>query len=419
MLISKLPDARRLLLVALASVLLCTGLFGQALAQTPASATPLILISIDGFRADYLERGLSPNLVGLAQDGVRAKAMRPAFPSITFPNHFTIVTGLYPDHHGIINNTFEDASLPGKFRMSTTDEAWWAGATPIWISAEQQGVRSATEFWPGSEVSFHGVRPEHWEHFDHGKSGDARVDSLLAWLDLPAAERPRFLTLYFDIVDGAGHLGGPDSPQVDQAIAKTDVSIGRLLLGLRARHIEADLIVVADHGMIATSPERTIVLDDVIDLKAARPVFIDAVAGFDIAPGAAGQQAESELLRHQPHMTCNRRQDLPARLHYGGNARIPAVICIAEPGYLIETRARIAERTSPLLGEHGYDPATPEMAALFIAHGPDFRKDLVIEPFDNVDVYPLMVKMLGIRGEPNDGNGQTLTPILSNAAMAR
>jgi ectonucleotide pyrophosphatase/phosphodiesterase family protein 5 len=388
----------------------------QACAQPPANATPLILISIDGFRADYLDRGLSPNLLKLAQDGVRAKAMRPAFPSITFPNHFTIVTGLYPDHHGIIDNTFEDAALPGKFHMSTTDEAWWAGATPIWISAEQQGVRTATEFWPGSEVSFHGIRPEHWEHFDHAKSGDARVDSLLAWLDLPAAERPHFLTLYFDIVDGAGHLGGPDSPQVDQAIAKTDASIGHLLDGLRMRHIDADLIVLADHGMIATSPQRTIVLDDLVDLKAARPVFIDAVAGFDITPGPAGEEAQTALLRPQPHMSCSRKQDLPARLHYGTNARIPAIICLAEPGYLIETRARIAEQRSPLLGEHGYDPATPEMAALFIADGPDFRRHLLIEPFDNVDVYPLMVKLLGIRGEPNDGNATTLSHILIPSA---
>jgi predicted AlkP superfamily pyrophosphatase or phosphodiesterase len=403
----------RLFLLALACVALCGAPTQSAMAQMKDSATPLILISIDGFRADYLDRGISPSLAGLARDGVRAKAMRPAFPSITFPNHFTIVTGLYPDHHGIIDNTFEDAALPGKFRMSTTDEAWWAGGTPIWVSAELQGVRTATEFWPGSEVSFHGVRPEHWEHFDHAKSGDARVDSLLSWLDLPVAERPRFLTLYFDIVDGAGHLGGPDSVQVNQAIAKTDASIGRLLEGLRVRHIDADLIVLADHGMLATAPERTIVLDEIVDLKAARPIFIDAVAGLDIAQGPAGEAAEAALLRPHPHMSCSRKHDLPPRLHYGANARVPAVICIAEPGYLIETRERIKERTSPLLGEHGYDPATPEMAALFIAHGPDFRKHLVIEPFDNVDVYPLMVNMLGIRGEPCDGNLKTLSPILN------
>jgi predicted AlkP superfamily pyrophosphatase or phosphodiesterase len=397
---------------AVAHAALCLTLVQAACAQVAAGTRPLILISIDGFRADYLERGLSPNLAGLAQDGVRAKGMRPAFPSITFPNHFTIVTGLYPDHHGIIDNTFEDAALPGKFHMNSTDPAWWSGGTPIWVSAEQQGVATATEFWPGSDVSFHGVRPEHWEHFDHAKSGDARVDSLLAWLDLPAVQRPRFLTLYFDIVDGAGHIGGPDSSQVNQAIEKTDASIGRLLDGLRARHIDADLIVLADHGMLSTAPERTIVLDDMVDLKAARPIFIDAVAGFEIAPGPAGDAAEAALLRAQPHMTCNRKQELPARLHYGTNPRIPAIICIAEPGYLIETRARMAERSSPLLGEHGYDPATPEMAAIFIAHGPDFRQHLVIEPFDNVDVYPLMVKLLGIRGEPNDGNPQTLSSIL-------
>jgi predicted AlkP superfamily pyrophosphatase or phosphodiesterase len=381
--------------------------------QRDLATHPVILISIDGFRADYLQRGLSPHLADLAGEGVRAESMRPAFPSITFPNHFTLVTGLYPDHHGIINNSFEDPNLNGVFKMSTTDEAWWAQGTPIWVTAETQGIRTATEFWPGSEVSFHGIRPEHWEHFDHAKSGDARVDSLLAWLDLPAQERPEFLTLYFDIVDGAGHLGGPDSSLVNDAIMSTDASIGRLLSGLKARHLDADLIVVADHGMIGTSPERTIVLDDLIDLKAARPVFTEAVAGLEIAPTAEGQIAHRSLLSYRGHMVCRDKNDLPGELHYGTNPRVPDVVCIADAGYLIETRAELTRRTRPLLGEHGYDPKVPQMGALFIAAGPAFKQHVVIAPFDNVDVYPLLVQLLGIRGEPNDGNIATLQPILN------
>jgi predicted AlkP superfamily pyrophosphatase or phosphodiesterase len=383
-----------------------------AVAASPS--TPLILISIDGFRADYLNRGLSPNLARLAREGVHASAMRPAFPSVTFPNHFTIVTGLYPDHHGIINNTFEDPGLQGKFRMSTIDSKWWGDADPIWVTAEQHGIHTATEFWPGSEVAFHGVRPEHYEKFDHDKSGDARVDSLLAWFDLPAPERPTFLTLYFDIVDGAGHLGGPDSELVNTAIGQTDASIGRLLAGLKARGIDANLIILADHGMIGTAPERTIFLDDLVDLNAAKPVFTEAVAGLNISADAKGATARSMLLKPQPHMTCSNKADLPARLHYGTNPRIPDVICIAEPGYLIETREEFSRRKRPLLGEHGYDPDTAEMAALFIAHGPAFVSGLEIGAFDNVDVYPLMARILEIPPAKNDGNSNSLRQILKS-----
>src|SRR6202020_1663630 len=153
--------------------------------------------------------GLSPNLSALAAGGVHAERMIPAFPSITFPNHYTLVTGLYPDHHGIVNNTFEDPKLPGVFKMASKEEAWWDQGTPIWVSAERQGVPTATMFWPGSDTVIHGVRPEHWELFNVAVSGDERVDKLLSWLDLPPAERPRFLTLYFNQVDTNGHIFGP------------------------------------------------------------------------------------------------------------------------------------------------------------------------------------------------------------------
>jgi predicted AlkP superfamily pyrophosphatase or phosphodiesterase len=383
------------------------------LAKASASS-PLILVSIDGFRWDYLNRGVSPNLSALAASGVRAERMLPSFPSITFPNHYTLVTGLYPDHHGIVNNTFEDAHLPGVFHMTTKDEAWWDEGTPIWVSAERQGDRTATEFWPGSEVAIHGVRPEHWEPFNQAKSSDQRVDTLLGWLDAPAATRPQFLTLYFDIVDTAGHLHGPDSPEVNRAVATVDAAIGRLVAGLKARGLDANLIIVADHGMAATAPERTIVLDDLIDPALAHVVFADAVSGIDFPKTAAGEAAEAKLVGPHPHMTCWKKADVPERFHYGANPRVPDVVCAAEVGWLIETRAGMARHTHPLLGEHGYDNAAPEMGALFIASGPAFAKGEVIKPFPNVDLYPLMTRILGIRAEPNDGQFSDMQAVLAH-----
>jgi predicted AlkP superfamily pyrophosphatase or phosphodiesterase len=373
------------------------------MAARASPTSPLILISIDGFRWDYLNRGITPNLSALAAGGVRAERMLPSFPSITFPNHYTLVTGRYPDHHGVVNNTFEDASMPGVFHMSSKEPGWWDQATPLWVTAERQGVRTATEFWPGSEVEINGGRPGKWEPFNQAKSSDQRVDTLLGWLDVPAAERAEFLTLYFDIVDSAGHYHGPDSPEVDKASAKVDAAIGRLVAGLKARGLDANMIVLADHGMAATAPERTVFLDDLTDLSVAHVVFEDAVSGIDFPRTSAGAAAEAMALQSHAHASCWKKADVPARLHYGSNPRVPDVVCAADVGWLLERRDGGARKARMLHGEHGYDNAAPEMGALFIANGPAFKSGLVVKPFENVDVYPLMTHILGVKGEPGDG----------------
>ena len=385
----------------------------SATAQAP-ERPPLILVSLDGFRWDYLNRGLSPNLAALAAGGVRAERMIPSFPSVTFPNHYTLVTGLYPDHHGVVNNTFEDPHMAGVFKMQSKEEGWWNEATPLWTTAEQQGMRTGTMFWPGSEVELGGIRPSHWRPFNPGFPLDQRVDTLLSWLDLPKAERPGFLTLYFEPVDSAGHAWGPDSDQVNQAIARVDASIGRLVAGLKARGIVANLIIVADHGMAAVPPDHTLLIDSLIDVGAVHVVFEDAVLGVDIPATGAGQAAEAKLLQPHDHVSCWKKADVPARFHYGANPRVPDVICAAQPGWLIETREGAARHRAPVRGEHGYDNQDPLMGALFIANGPAFRQGLVIRPFPNVDVYPLMADILGLTPRPNDGRLADLAPILAH-----
>lgn len=376
-------------------------------------APPLILISIDGFRADYLGRGVTPNLKALADGGVHAERMLASFPSLTFPNHYTLVTGLTPDHHGIVNNTFEDPALPdGKFRIGSkaavTDRKSWDEATPIWVSAERQGVKTATEFWPGSEAAIQGVRPSHFGVFNQAVSSNARVDKVLEWLDLPAEERPQFLTLYFDIVDTAGHYHGPDSPEVNAAAATVDAAIGRLEVGLKARGLEPNLIIVADHGMIATPLGHGIYMDDWADQASFRIVTGDAVAG--LVP--VSDEAAAKLLAPHPHAACYRKADIPRRLHYGTNPRIPPVVCIADAGWLLTTRERDAKSTHLLLGEHGYDPQTPQMGALFIGSGPAFKRGVTLKPFSNVDVYSLEARLIGVRPEPSDGTMATFIPAL-------
>jgi predicted AlkP superfamily pyrophosphatase or phosphodiesterase len=384
-------------------------------APSPQAPAITILISIDGFRPDYLERGVTPALSRLAREGAAA-SMRPAFPSITFPNHYTLVTGVRPDTHGVVNNRMEDAARPGVAftladRAVAADPIWWAGATPIWVSAERQGVRTATMFWPGSDYELQGVRPTRWRMFDQTLPDFARVDTLLSWLDAPEAERPRFLTLYFDIVDTAGHRFGPDAPEVNSAAAQVDAAIARLVAGLEARAISANLVIVSDHGMAAVSDERMIDLDAMLPAGSARVVWDGPLAGVEPAPGQAAA-VEAALLGQHGGGACLRKQDVAVRYGFGAHARVPAIVCVADLGWRYRS-AQIPAYRTPSLGAHGYDPALPEMAALFIAHGPAFRQGVALPAFNNVSAYPLLAHLVGLTPEPNEGNLADVAPALA------
>ena len=389
--------------------------------QSSPAYSPLILISIDGYRADYIQRGLSPNLSMLASTGVRATAMRSAFPTLTFPNHYTLVTGLYPDHHGIINNRFYNPVTGKKFvykeHDTISDPDWWGGE-PLWVGVERQGKHAATMFWPGSDVAIDGVRPEHWRQFDGSISPDARVDQVLTWLDLPRDQRPNFVTLYFDQVDHAGHHAGPNSADVNAALGVVDSALGRLIDGLKQRGIYAstNIVVVSDHGMTATSDKRVVVLDNVVNIHDVKVVNAGVVAGLAAKPGHEAEIDNALLTKHE-HMRCWKKSKIPARLHYGTNSRIPPIVCVANDGWIINTQAFMDRPNRHVsAGEHGYDNADPNMAALFVAHGPAFKRGIVVPEFDNVDVYPLLTHVLGIKPAPNDGDYKTVENMLVPAA---
>ncbi|TAJ70534.1 MAG: alkaline phosphatase family protein [Phenylobacterium sp.] len=399
------------LIAVLAAVLLA------ACATTPMQAPggpPVILVSIDGFRPDYLDRGVTPVLSGLAAAGVRA-AMRPSFPSKTFPNHYALVTGLRPDRNGIVENTFEDPRWPGEtFRMSNRkavqDRRWWDEGEPIWVTAERAGIVTAPAFWPGAEAPIQGVRPRHFLVFDMATPNEVRVDRLLALLDLPAPERPRFLTLYFDTVDTAGHDFGPDSPELNDAVGKVDAQIGRLVEGLEARRTPANLIVVADHGMAQLSPDRTLYMDDHLPGDAYRYLTRGAFMTIYPAPGREHEVA-SALLKAHDHFRCWAKADIPAPYHYGKNPRAAPFFCQPDTGWTLTTRDY--KPSEPELGSHGFDPYSPEMAAVFVANGPAFRPGVTLPTFDNVSVYPLLARLLRVKPEPNDGKPDDLQTALT------
>ncbi|WP_292080598.1 MULTISPECIES: ectonucleotide pyrophosphatase/phosphodiesterase [Brevundimonas] len=367
----------------------------------------VILVSIDGFSPDYLGKGQTPVLDGLVAGGAFG-SMRPSFPSVTFPNHYTLVTGLHPDHHGVVGNRFTDAQL-GAFTMASKESGFWDQGEPIWVTAEKAGVRTGTMFWPGSEVEIHGVRPSQWAPFDQGMPGDARVDRLLSWLDLPVDQRPKLETLYFDIVDTAGHRNGPDAPETRAAAASVDASMARLIEGLKARGLydRTMLVVVSDHGMAATSPDRVVWIDDIIDPAALKIGYGGAVLTADPAPGREAEVQQKLVGRH-PHMECWNKADVPARLFYGSNPRVAQIVCLVETGWLTATRDRPVTRAG---GAHGYDNQAPEMAAIFIAHGPGVVAGRRLTDMDSVDVQPFLARMLGIAAPAGDGRAQDTLPV--------
>lgn len=397
---------------------------GPAIAAPVEQRAPVtILISIDGFRADYLDRGVTPTLSRLAADGVRA-AMRPSFPSKTAPQHWTIATGLRPDRNGVVSNNFVDPRRPDEtFTMASDDPFWWSQSEPVWVTAEKAGIPTATMFWPGSDVAVGGMRdqawpnditggtrPSAWQGFFQPMPEPTRVNALIDWLRRPAAIRPRLLTLYFDTVDTAGHHYGPDAPQTNAAIAAADEAIGRLVTELAGLGQPANLIIVADHGMTAVSRDRLVAFDDLLGKDTYRLVDSGAFATISAAPDQLAR-VTATLTKPHPHMQCWTPATVPVRFHYGRNPRVAPVVCLAARGWQIKRNRAHASRDGG--GDHGFDPADPEMAAVFVASGPAFKANQRLAPFDNVDVAPLVRKLIGLPADRSlDGDDRRFGPVL-------
>ncbi|MGY6551825.1 MAG: alkaline phosphatase family protein [Erythrobacter sp.] len=397
----------RILALLFALVILPFPALGQDAAQgqeQEQERAVTVLVSIDGFRPDYLTRGFTPRLKALAEAGASGD-MRPSFPTKTFPNHYAIVTGKRPDRNGIVGNSMMDPRRPDvMFRMSdarqTLDPFWWDEAEPIWVTAENAGLRTATMFWPGSEVAIRGTRPADWLRFDINIANPQRVNTVLDWLRRPADIRPDFVTLYFDTVDSIGHRYGPDSDEVNAALAEVDARMGELVDGIAKLGVAANLVIVADHGMREVDQSRVIQLDDLIDRALYIAVESGPYAAIEPAAGA-GEKVAAALLQRHDHMTCARKEDLPERLHYGANPRVAAIICIAENGWTILS----GQPRYPVSGgAHGYDNADAEMLSLFIAHGPDFASGAILPVFDNVAIAALLRAVMGLpQDEDADG----------------
>jgi len=378
----------------------------------------LLLISIDGFRWDYVDRAPAVRIRELAARGVRAERLVPAFPSKTFPNHYTIVTGLEPDVHGIVANNMRDPVL-GAFR--TTDSVaqqeprWWGGE-PIWATAEKQGVRAASYFWPGSEAPVTGARSGWWHRYDHPRPNAVRIRKVLEWLALPPDSAPRLITMYLSDTDDVGHLYGPAAPETERAIARADSAVGALVDGIARLGLTdvVNIVIVADHGMVETSLDRVIVLDDYIDLAQVEVVDWTPVAAIVPREGTEERVFRALVDRH-PHLQAYRKGTLPARWHFNTHPRITPIVAVADEGWTIASRAQV-ERWRTKGGfpgaQHGYDNALPSMGAVFVAAGPGIAEGKRIAAFRNIHLYALMAQLLGLQPAATSGSLDSVRAVL-------
>lgn len=392
-------------------------------AQTPIKdlKPTVILISLDGFRYDYLEKFSPPTLNKIAREGVRAKWMIPSFPTKTFPNHYTIATGLYPAHHGIVENNIYDFGTV--FTMSKREEVrnprWWLGE-PIWVTAEKQGQIAASYFFVGTETMIQGETPTFWRAYNGVVPPEMRIDKALSWLDLPKEKRPTMITLYFSDTDDTGHGFSPDAEETRYAALKIDGYLKRLMDGLKQRKIDkkVNLIIVSDHGMATVDLRKATFLDDYFNFDELTEKILWTNEIVQIFPKAGKVDEIYSKIKNLPHTKCWKKAEIPERLHYRDSSRIAPIVCSTEEGWITTSHARYKdllediEDVSLPRGGHGYDNNLQAMQATFIAHGEAFKKGIVVEPFENVDVYNIMTRILNLTPAKNDGNPETAKQVL-------
>lgn len=380
----------------------------------------VILISFDGFRWDYSQRGLTPNLKLMEETGVSALSLQPVFPSKTFPNHYSIITGMYPENHGIIHNEFYDLFSGGKYKVgdekSIRNEQWYLGEA-FWETAERQGIITASYFWPGSELTLEYRRPTYFEYFDKDRNYEERVAGVIRWLQLPEKKRPHFVTMYFEATDSEGHKHGPDSPENNLAIQELDSTLGLLLAELKRFEFfdEINIVICSDHGMTNVDAKRMINIDKILNgmdyrLQGYGPVMMVDCSLQD------KHEIYERLRENESHFKVFLKENMPDYYHFKNHPFISPIIVVAEMGWtLVDNLRKIALMVYNSGGNHGYENHHLDMHGIFYAMGPAFRKGFRTGTLWNIDIYPLLCQIFGIMPRQNiDGKLERIGFILKN-----
>ncbi len=369
----------------------------------------VILVSLDGYRADYTALHEAPTLARMSETGAFGP-MYPSFPSKTFPNHYTLVTGLYPGSHGLMGNTFYSRSRDTTYMMRNrkqVEDGSWYGGVPLWVLAEQQGMVSASYFWVGSEANILDTYPTYYYRYDERVPMQDRVKQVIDWLEYPEATRPHFITLYFSVVDSKGHRHGPVAPETRQAVQDVDAQLAVLRQYLAASSLPAYLIVVSDHGM--TEVNQAV---DISKVDFGSAITINSGTQLDVfSSNKTLIDAIQEQLRAFEKLTLFQKNQIPEHFHYQNKDRTPDLMAIVPPPNIIVTDSGQQIRG----GAHGFDPyAHPEMQAVFYAEGPDIKAGVTLQTFDNVHVYPFIAHLLGLKSPPVDGEDKLIRALLED-----
>jgi len=389
------------------------GLFfaGEALSQDQY----VVLVSMDAFRWDYSRIYSTPNLDKIAQSGVKANSLIPCFPSKTFPNHYSMATGLYPDHHGIVNNSFYAPEFKESFSLGNEKAKYdqkFYGGEPIWNTAERQGVKAASFFWVGSEIPINGRRPSIWKMYDANVPFSARIDSVVSWLRLPEKNRPHLVLLYFQEPDAISHKFGPISNQTKRQVEQLDSLMGVLRMKLKALPIgeKINLIIVSDHGMAPISHDMEVELSSGVKSEWVDEVQADNPA-MNLSAKAQYYDSVFSALTRMEHIKVWKNKEIPVRLNYGKNPRTLDFTVVADSLWSVTWKRRVGA-SGYNMGTHGYDPEYKTMHGIFYAEGPMFRKGIQTQSFENLNVYNIVSRILNILPAPNDGDPAVLEMVL-------
>jgi predicted AlkP superfamily pyrophosphatase or phosphodiesterase len=395
--------------------------FGKTTAQE-TEPPYVILISFDGFRHDYVEKYDPPHFKEFISEGAAAAAMTPSFPSKTFPNHYTIVTGMYPGNHGLVDNGFYDKPLDVQYGMGNralVENPAFYGGLPLWQLVQEHGMKSASYFWVGSEVKIKGRFPDYYHKYDGSVPNETRIEATIDWLKLPKEERPNFISLYFSLVDSQGHATGPDSPETKATVLEADRLLGLLMQKLENIDLPVNVIITSDHGMktVPNTEENLMAYEDLmqgIDKDDYRLVSNGAHAHIYLNDKTKQQQIFETLQSREHHFTVYKKSDIPENWHYQ-HERVGDIFFTMEPGFYLSSKNRKPGQVASggVSGQHGFDPyTTPEMGAIFYAQGPNIKAGTKLGRFENVHVYPLIAHILGIEQYPKtDGDLSVLLPV--------
>lgn len=374
----------------------------------------LLLVSFDGFRWDYIDRVPTPNFNVIMKEGVKVKQVESAYITKTFPNHYSLVTGLYTETHGIVANEMYDPVLNRSFSMETDsiyESQWWEEAVPLWVTIQKAGGRSGAAMWPGSDVKIHGMFPSRYLPYNASVSFESRVERIIEWFSAPKEESVDFGVLYWEEPDESGHKLGPQSSLMDPVIAGIDEKLGFLMNELKKAGLyeKVNLIVTSDHGMAQLSAEKIIELDQYVSRDLYTWVDKSPVVGILPKEGKL-EEVYSKLEDANPNMAVYKKEDIPEHFHYRHNIRIMPILIEAKEGWTI-----MQNRTGPfMLGNHGYNNTLRSMQPVFVARGPAFRQGHVKTSMCSVDLYPLMCHILSIRPLPNNGSLFNVKDLLSH-----